>query len=158
LKISDLRFGHAEFGEDAKGGFGVEEGDEFASRAFERNLVDELAASALGLGELGGDGIGGEGDVVDAAVGVFLEEFGDGTFGRSGFEKFEMDFTAVEEGGANFLGGDFLDVLAFETEGVFVVGDGFVQALDGDAEVVDALDHEGLSEGNFSKAGRIRKG
>ena len=51
------------------------------------------------------------------------------------------DWVAGEEGGADLLGFDFLATLSFQAEDVLVVGDGLVEGLDGDAEVVDFGDH-----------------
>ncbi len=132
----------AEFGEHALGGFRVEEGDEFVGRASEGFFVDELATGVLGLRELALDVVGGKGDVMDAAVGILFEEFGDGTFGGGGLEEFEMGFADVEKSGADFLTGDFLDVLALQAESLFVVGDGILQRAHRNTEMVDALQHD----------------
>ena len=82
MAISDswLRFRHAEFGQDAEGGFGMQERDQFAARASNGLFVDQPHARACGLLELGFDVVRAEGDVMDAAGGVFLEELGDGAF------------------------------------------------------------------------------
>jgi hypothetical protein len=119
----------------------MEEGDEFIGGTFEGDFVDEARALFLGLGELAGDVGGGEGDVVNAAGWVFLEKLGDGAIFGSGFEQLDMDVSSSEEGGSHFLGFDFLASLADEAEDVFVVGDGFFERSDGDAEVVDFSNH-----------------
>ena len=131
----------AEFCEHALGGFRVEEGDEFVGGACERFVVDELATGVLGLRELAFDIVGGEGHVMHAAVGIFLEELGDGTFRGGRFEEFEMGFADVEKGGADFLARHFLDVLAFQAEGVLVIRNGILERAHRNAEVVNALQH-----------------
>jgi hypothetical protein len=131
----------AEFGEHALGGFRMEEGDEFVGRAFKRFLVDELATGVFGLRELAFDVVGGEGDVVDAAVGILFEELGDGAVGRGWLEKFEVGFPDMEEGGADFLAGHFLDVLALQAEGFLIVRNGILQRVHRNTEMIDALQH-----------------
>ena len=145
--------GCAEFGQDSVRGFGVEESDEFAARAVHRGFVDELATGILGLRELVLDVVGGESDVMDAAVGIFFEKLGDGTLGRGGFEEFEMGFADVEEGGADFLAGDFLDALALQAESLLVVGDGVLQRPHRNTEMVNALQH-GLMVAPRRRAGK----
>ena len=143
----------AEFGEHALGGFGMEEGDEFVGRAWERFLVDELATGVLGLRELALDVVGGESHVMNAAVGVFFEEFGDGALGRGRLEEFEMGFPDVEESGADLLAGHFLNMLALQAEGLFVVRDGVIQRAHRNAEMVNALQH-GLMVAPHRTAGK----
>lgn len=118
--------GLAEFGENAEGGFGMEEGDELVSGSFEGDFVDEFGAFFFGLGELARDVVGGERDVVDAARWIFFEKLGDRAFFGSRFEKLDVDITGGEESSANFLGFDFFAALTDKAEDVFVVGDGFV--------------------------------
>jgi hypothetical protein len=132
----------AEFGEHALGGFRVEEGDELVGRAFDRFFVNELATGVLGLRELAFDVVRGKGHVMHAAVGIFFEEFGDGTFRGGRLEKFEMGLADVEESGADFLTGDFLDVLALQAKGLFVIGDGILQRAHRNTEMVNALQHD----------------
>ena len=81
MRLRLWRKGRTEFGQHALGGFRVEEGDEFVGRAFERFVVDELAAGVAGLGELAFDVVGGEGHVMHAPMGIFLEKLGDRAFG-----------------------------------------------------------------------------
>jgi hypothetical protein len=104
--------GLAELGEHAEGGFRVEEGDEFVARALEGDLVDQAGALVLGLGELAGDVVGGEGDVVDAAGRVFFEELGDRAVVGGGFEQFDVDVSGGEKRGADLLGFDLLAAFA----------------------------------------------
>jgi hypothetical protein len=133
----------------------VEEGDEFFAGSFEGDFVDQFGALLAGVVELAVDVIRGEGDVVDAAGRVFFEEFGDGAVVRGGFEEFEVDIACGEEGGADLLGFDFLTAFAGEAEDLLVVGDGFVEGADGDAEVVDFGDHGGVGRGRGSGRGVV---
>jgi hypothetical protein len=113
MKAAEMLVGAlAELGEHAEGGFGVEKGDEFVSRALERDFVDEPGALVLGVAELAGDVVRGEREVVDAGA-VFLEEFGDRAVVGRGFEEFQMDFADSEEGGFDLLGFDFFAAFAF---------------------------------------------
>jgi hypothetical protein len=136
--------GLAEFGQHAVGRFGVEEGNELATGAFDRLFVDELGTSAFGLGELSFDAVGAKSDVVDAFA-ILGEKLCDGAVISGRFEKFDVHFAHYKEGGADFLGGHFLTVLALETENGLVVFDGFVEGTNGNAEVVDFLNHRRLS-------------
>lgn len=52
-----------------------------------------------------------------------------------------MGFADVEEGRADFLTCDFLDVLAFQAEGLLVIRDGFIQRAHRNTQVVNALQH-----------------
>jgi hypothetical protein len=70
--------GLAELGEHAEGGFGMEEGDELFAGSLEGDFMDQFRALVLRLGELAGDVVSGEGDVVDAAGGVLFEKLRDG--------------------------------------------------------------------------------
>jgi len=133
--------GCAEFGQDSVRGLGVEESDEFAACAVHRGFVDELATGILGLRELVLDVVGGESDVMDAAVGIFFEKLGDGTLGRRGLEELEMGFADVEEGGANFLARHFLNVLASQAESFLVIGDRILKRSHRNAEMVNAPQH-----------------
>ena len=72
----------------------MQEGDELAGRAVERLLVDQLHARAGGLLELGLDVVGAKGDVVNAAVGILLQELGDRAFRVGRFQQFQVHFAA----------------------------------------------------------------
>lgn len=52
-----------------------------------------------------------------------------------------MGFADVEECGADFLAGDFFDVLALQAEGLFVIRNGFFQRAHRNTEMVNALQH-----------------
>ena len=99
--------------------FGMEEGDELVAGSFEGDFVDEARALVLGLGELAGDVIGGEGDVVDAAGRVLFEKLGDRAVFGGGFEQFEMHVAGGEKRGADFLGFHFLAAFAGRGRGRF---------------------------------------
>ena len=116
----------AELGEHAKGGFGVQEGDELIASPREGNLMNEAGTLFLCLGELARDVVGGEGDVVDARA-VFFKEFCDRTIVGRGFEEFDMDVSGREEGGADFLGFHFLASFTGQAEDILIIGDGFIQ-------------------------------
>jgi hypothetical protein len=75
------------------------------------------------------------------SVRVFLEELGDGAFGRGRFEKFEVGFADVEESGADLLAGHLFNLLALQAEGLLVEGNGFLQRTHRNAKVVNALQH-----------------
>ncbi len=59
----------------------MKECDEFVCRTFEGFLVDELATGVFGLRELVFNIICGKGDMVDAAMRIFLKELSDGAVG-----------------------------------------------------------------------------
>ena len=120
----------------------MEEGHQLAGSAVEGLLVDQPDAGAGGLLELALDVVGAEGDVVNAAVGVLLQELGDGALRVGRLQQFEVDLAHAEEGGAHFLGRHFFAVFAFEPEGFFVIGHGFVQRPDGDSQVINFLNHK----------------
>ena len=71
----------------------------------------------------------------------FLNSLGNGAFRRGGFEQFDMDSGNVKHGDAHLLRGHFLNVGLSEAECVTVVGNGGVKALDGDADMVNLLNH-----------------
>lgn len=133
----------------------MKEGDEFVGGAFEGDFVDQTDATLGGLAELAGDVVCAESDVVDALT-IFLEELGNRAFFGGRLEQFEMNAATVKEGGADFLGLDFLAAVAVQAEGVLIVLAGFVQVADGDAEVVDLLDH-GSNQSMVDKNISIRK-
>lgn len=139
--VRELVSGLAELGEDSKGGLGVQEGDELVGGSLEGDFVDEARALFFGLGELAGDVRGGKGDVMNSARGIFFEKLGDRAVVGGGFEEFDVNVTCGKEGGADFLGFDFLAPFTDESEDVFVVGNGFFERSNGDAEVVDFCNH-----------------
>ena len=116
----------AELGEYTIGGFGVQEGDELITRTRKGNLMDEAGTLFLCLGELTRDVVGGEGDVVDARA-VFFKEFRDRAVVGGGLEKFDMDVSSREEGGADFLGFHFLASFTSEAEDILIIAYGFIQ-------------------------------
>src|SRR5690606_29813997 len=122
--------------------FRMEEGDPLAGGAFEGLLVDEADAGAGRLAELPVDVVRRERDVVNAARWVLLEELRDRAFRARGFEQLEVDVAAAEERGAHPLGGNFLDVLALQAQGLLIVGHGLVEGPHRDSEVIDFLEHD----------------
>ena len=52
-----------------------------------------------------------------------------------------MDSGNVKHGDADLLSGDFLNVGLSEPERIAVIGDGGVKTLDGDADMVNLLNH-----------------
>ena len=150
-------FRHTKFGKHAKGGFGMEKGDGHAARASERFFVNELDARAGGLTKLAFDVIRAEGNMMDAAGGIFLKEFRDGTVRAGGFKEFEVNFTDGKEGGADFLRRDFFTVVTFQAEGLFIVRHGLIEGWDGDAEMVNLCDHN-LSFADEGQSRPARRG
>ena len=76
-----------------------------------------------------------------------------GLSGLGRLEQFQVDFADGEEGGAHFLRGDFLAVLAFEAERLFVIWHGFVQRLDGDSEMVNFFNHNCVVSADRARRG-----
>ena len=65
---------HAKLGQHAKGGPGMQEGHQLAGRAIERLLVDSFTPGAGGLSKLAGDIVRAKSNMMNATVGIFLEE------------------------------------------------------------------------------------
>jgi hypothetical protein len=126
----------------------MQEGNEFAARAFDRAFIDEPAPRVCGPGQLAGDVAGGKSDVMDSAAWMFFEKFCDGAVRRCRFQQFEMSFPHAEKSGADFLPGNLLDFFALEAEGLFVMGYSFGQGRNGDAQMVDPFQHVSLSVGH----------
>ena len=131
----------AELGQHAAGRFRVEESDLLTARSGYRGLIQKSDTGFLGLCQLGHDVIGHKSDVVDAAFGVLFQKFGNRALRRGRLKQFNMHTVHIKKGYAYLLGGDFLDMLTGQAEGFFVISDAFVEGRDGDAEVVDMLDH-----------------
>src|SRR5579859_2103799 len=72
---------------------------------------------------------------------AFLDETLNGAVRRSGFEQFNRRLACFQDGNADFLLGDFFDVGKRQAERVDPEFLRLVDALHGDADVVDALDH-----------------
>src|SRR5208282_739587 len=98
----------------------MEEGDQLAGRAIEGYFVNQLHARAGGLTKLALDIVSAEGDVMDAAGGVLGKEFGNGTLRAGRLKQFEVNLAHGKKRGADFLRGDFLAVLTFQAEGLFI--------------------------------------
>ena len=118
----------------------MQEGDLRVVGAGDGRVVQHGKARFLGLGDISGDVIGLESDVVDAFP-FFLNSLGDSAFRRGGFEQFDVDAGNVKHGDADLLSGDFLNVGLAEPERIAVIGNGGVKTLDGDADMVNLLNH-----------------
>lgn len=118
----------------------MKEGDELVGGPFERFFVDEADSRIGSLAQLPLDVIGRKGYVMDS-FSIFLEEFGDRTLRIRRFQKLDMNITCFKKGGLYALRLYFLRSVAVEPEGLFVVRDRFREAADGDAEMVDFLNH-----------------
>ena len=86
----------------------MKECHKFAARAVKRLLVNQLHTGIGGLLELTLDIVRFEGDVMDSTSRIFLEEFGDWAFRAGRLQKFQVNVSADEKGGANFLRRNFL--------------------------------------------------
>jgi hypothetical protein len=119
----------------------MEEGHELAARAVEGLLINQSHARASGLAQLALDIICAKGKVMIAAGGILLQKLGNGAIGTGRFEQFQMDLADREKSGADFLRRDFLAVLTFQAEGLFIIGHGLVEGWDCDSEMVNFCDH-----------------
>ena len=131
----------AEFGENPLGEFGMQKRDFLGVGAYLGLLVYEGDPLRFRMGEIRNDVVRIESNVVNAAVGIFFKEFGYWTVGRGGLEQFDMDSSDGEESCLDFLVRNFLDAFAFEAEDVFVIWNRIVNGFNGDAEMVDFLQH-----------------
>ena len=78
-----------------------------------------------------------EGNMVNALA-TIVEELLNGAFRASRLEKFELHFADLEESGLNFLVFYCLCFVNFQSENVAEVGQNFVDALHGDAQMLNA--------------------
>ncbi len=98
----------AELGENAEGGFGVQEGYLCIMSTGNRCLIDESAASCLGSGELADYIICLEGDVMDHATAtIFFNSLSDRALGTGGFKELYLHTANVEHSYTHLLCGDF---------------------------------------------------
>lgn len=106
----------AEFDQRTDGRLGVEECDVEAFGALAGSFVDEAAAFGFDFVERVLHAVGDcECHVLYAtAAAVVFDEFRDGAFGCGAFEEFELGLAYFEEGGANFLVGNFFDCEALQ--------------------------------------------
>ena len=95
--------------------------------------------------ELGVDVIRAKRHMMDAAGRIFFQEFGDRAIGAGGLEQLDVDFAAVEKGGAHFLGEDFLPMFTFQAQSLFIIRHGFREGFHRDAQMVNFFDHKYLS-------------
>ena len=127
----------------------MEKGDPLAAGAIEGFVVNQPHTRAGGLTKLALDNVRAEGDVMDAAGGIFLEKLGNGTLRAGRLKEFEVNLAHGKKGGADFLRGDFFAVLTFQAERLFIVRHSLIQRLDGDAKVVNFCYHKFNSAGRF---------
>src|SRR2546428_14114225 len=135
--------GRGELNKDTFAGFRVEEADH-TGEASSRLLIDELDAFLLERVEFGVHVGSLEADGVEALA-LALQETADGGVGASRFEQLDLALGDGEERGFDALVFDRVLSMNVEAEGVAVEGEGVVEGVDGDADVVDLLDHEGGS-------------
>ena len=74
--------------------------------------------------------------MVDADAAV-LDILGDRRILRRGLQQLDLRLAQHEEGRAHLLVGDLLDRIALQAQYVLPVGNGFIQALYSDAEMLD---------------------
>ena len=125
----------AELCKDAHCALGVQEGNVQLLGTFARGFVDETYAGFFGFFQ----GIGyavfhTEGHVVHALTFLF-DEFGNGAFGRCGFQQFEFHLTAFEECSLYFLVCHFFYVVSLQSQYVFKVWKSLFDAFNGYSDV-----------------------
>ena len=91
----------------------MEKGHELAARAVDWNFVNQLHARTGSLLKLARDVVRAEGDVMDAAIRIFLKKLSDGTFRTGRLQQLEVDTAHGKKRGADFLRGDLFATLAF---------------------------------------------
>lgn len=96
-------------------------------RPVKRLLVNQLHTGIGGLFELTLDIVRFEGDVMDSTSRIFFEEFGDWAFRVRRLQKFQVNVSDDEKGGANFLRRNFLAILAFQSQRFFIGRHGLIQ-------------------------------
>jgi len=114
----------------------VEEGDGEPLGTLARGLIDEADTLCFGIGQLLLDVLAGESHVVDTDA-LVLDELGDGRLLRGGLEELNLRLTQHKEGCTNLLVGHLFDGITLQTQHVLPVGDCLVQALDGNAKVLN---------------------
>src|SRR5437867_300330 len=131
--------GRGQLNEDALAGFRVEKADHSGDASSWR-LIDELDAPLLErlefrvyVGRL-------EADVVETLA-FALQETADGGVGARGLEELDLTLADCEERGFHALVFDRVLGMDMEAEGVAVEVESFVDVVDGDADVVDLLNH-----------------
>ena len=114
----------------------MQESDGHPLGALARGLVDQADALGLGVGELLLDVLASEGHVVAADAAV-LDELGDGRLLGGRLQQLDLGLAQQEESRAHLLVGDLLDGVTLQTQHALPVGNGFIQALHSDAEMLD---------------------
>ncbi len=112
----------------------MQEGDVQAFGALARGLVDQLHAAGGQLVQIGLQARCAESDVLDALT-LLLDELADRAFRIGRLEQLDLRLADLEERRANLLLLDLLDGIALHAQLLFPERDGFVKALDGDADV-----------------------
>src|SRR2546426_2241730 len=132
--------GRGDLKKDTFAGFRVEEADH-TGEASSRLLIDELDAFLLERVEFGVHVGSLEADVVEALA-LALQETADGGVGASRFEQLDLALADGEERRSHALVFDGVLSMDVEAEGIAVEVKSIVEGVDGDADVVDLLDHE----------------
>jgi hypothetical protein len=116
-----LLFLLAKFYEDAVGGFGVEEADEFVVGAVLGCFVQQFETERGQPFHFGFNILYFERDVVDAFA-LFVDEFGNGAVLVGSLEELDLRFAGAEKGGADALGLHYFFLVAGGIEELFVQG------------------------------------
>ena len=116
----------------------MEESDVEAVSALSGSLVDEADALLVAHGEgLAHAVFHLEGHVVNATAAV-VQVLLDGPFGASGLQSFELHFIDLEGGGLHLLVFYNFCFVNLQAENVLEIGQNFVDALYGDAQMLNA--------------------
>jgi hypothetical protein len=70
------------------------------------------------------------------------DEFGNGRVWRGGHEQFDAGFANFKHDDFHFLRGNFFEMVGTVAAERSVAGNGVIQIIDGDADVVDFFEHE----------------
>src|SRR5918995_30427 len=126
-----------QFRQHAVGRVGVDEGDLETEEALARLRVDQLGAADGELGQRASDVVDLVGDVVHSRAAI-REELADRRVLAERREQLDAALADPHRDGLDALLGDRVAVLDAGAEEALVGGDGLVQILDGDAEMVDS--------------------
>ena len=136
----DARLDGAKLRQDSVGGLWMEKCDKLAGGAVEGLFVDQADAVGRRLLQLAIDIIGPKRNMVDSLA-LVRDELGDGALRRGCLQEFEVDTAHVEKCGPDPLGGDFLTAQTAQPERGFVKWHGLIEGANGDAQMVNGLDH-----------------
>jgi hypothetical protein len=129
-----------DLGQDAAGRARVQEGDEAVADPDPRLRVDQLDAGRGELLEGRLDVLDGVGDVMEAGA-LAGEELADRGVLAERAEELDVTVADVEQNRFDALLGDRLAVDERHAEDLFLELDGGVEVIDGDAGVVDPVEH-----------------